>query len=139
MSVTALIVGATVSRVTVLTTVVDLPALSVATTVIVLLPAASVNALLNDPSAPTGTASAVPLLSLTVTVTGLEVISLVVPVTVQAALLVIRPLTGAVTLRVGGTVSILNVTLFCVAALPSLSAASTLMVWLPSARAAVGV
>ena len=89
-----------------------LPAESVATTVIVLLPDANVRALLKDPSEPTVTASADPLLSLTVTVTGLDVMSLVVPDTVQAALLVIRPLTGAVTLNVGGTVSILKVTDF---------------------------
>ena len=112
MRVTDLIVGAVVSRVTVRVTVLLLPALSVATMVIVLLPEASVRDLLKEPSAPTVTASADPLLSLIVTVTGLDVISLVVPVTVQAALLVIRPATGAVTDNVGGTVSTLNVTVF---------------------------
>jgi hypothetical protein len=83
--VTALITGAVVSSVTVLVTVVDLPAESVATTVIVLLPVAKVSALLNEPSAPTVTDSAVPEFNLIVTVTGLEVASFVVPFTVIAA------------------------------------------------------
>lgn len=96
MIVTSVILGGVVSRVTVLVTVVCLPALSVATTVIVLEPAASVRALLNVPSAFTVTASAAPLFSLMVTVHGLDVTSFVVPDTVQAALFVIRPFAGLV-------------------------------------------
>jgi hypothetical protein len=80
--VTDLITGATVSRVTVLVTVVVLPAESFATTVIVLLPDASVRVLLKDPSVPTVTDSAVPEFNLIVTVTGLDVASFVVPFTV---------------------------------------------------------
>lgn len=137
--VTAEITGAAVSRVTVLVTVVDLPALSVDTMVIVFAPLASVSTLLKVPSALTVTAAALPLLSLTVTVHGLDVASLVVPDTVQDALFVIRLLVGLVTDRVGGTVSTLKVTDFWVAALPSKSFASILIVWLPSARADVGV
>ena len=132
-----MITGAVVSTVTVLVTVVVLPAESFATTVMV--PVTSVSALLKVPSDPTVTVSAVPLFSLTVTVTGLEVASLVVPVTVTAVLLVTSLSAGAVIESVGGTVSILNVTVFCVAAFPSKSDASILIVWLPSARAVVGV
>lgn len=84
-----MITGAPVSSVTVLVTVVDLPALSVATTVIVFVPFARVRSLVNEPSLPTVTDSAVPLLSLIVTLTGLEVTSFVVPLTVQADLFVI--------------------------------------------------
>jgi hypothetical protein len=132
--VTDLITGAVVSTVTVLVTVVVLPAESFATTVMVFVPVTSVSALLKVPSDPTVTVSAVPLFSLTVTVTGLEVASLVVPVTVTAVLLVTSLSAGAVIESVGGTVSILNVTVFCVAAFPSKSDASILIVWLPSAR-----
>ena len=64
------------------------------------------------PSDPTVTFSAEPLLSLTVTLTGLDVVSLVVPVTVHAAWLVTRPSAGDVIDSVGGTVSILKVTDF---------------------------
>ena len=71
--VTDLITGAVVSTVTVLVTVVVLPAESFATTVMVFVPVTSVSALLKVPSDPTVTVSAVPLFSLTVTVTGLEV------------------------------------------------------------------
>jgi hypothetical protein len=117
--VTDLMVGAVVSSVTVLVTVVDLPALSVATMVIVFEPVASVSALLKEPSEPTVTLAAVPLFSLTVTVTGLDVTSLVVPFTVSEELFVTRPFVGLDTDNVGGVVSILNVTLFCVAAFPS--------------------
>ena len=56
-----MITGAPVSSVTVLVTVVDLPALSVATTVIVFVPFARVRSLVNEPSLPTVTDSAVPL------------------------------------------------------------------------------
>ena len=84
-STTSVILGAVVSRMTVLVTVACFPALSVATTVIVLVPAAKVNALLKVPSSFTVTASALPLLSLMVTVHGLDVTSLVLPATVQAA------------------------------------------------------
>lgn len=83
--VTLLITGADVSSLTVLVTVVVLPAESVATTVIVLVPATRVRALLKFPSEPTVTLSATPLLSLIVTLTGLDVASLVVPLTVNAA------------------------------------------------------
>ena len=116
---TLTIVGAPVSSFTVRVTVVDLPALSVATIVIVLVPSASVNVLLKDPSEATVTLSAEPELRLMVSVTGLEVASFVLPVTVHVLLFVTYPSTGAVIFSVGGTVSILNVTLFCVAALPS--------------------
>lgn len=68
-----MITGAVVSTVTVLVTVVVLPAESFATTVMVFVPVTSVSALLKVPSDPTVTVSAVPLFSLTVTVTGLEV------------------------------------------------------------------
>ena len=107
-----MITGAVVSTVTVLVTVVVLPAESFATTVMVFVPVTSVSALLKVPSDPTVTVSAVPLFSLTVTVTGLEVASLVVPVTVTAVLLVTSLSAGAVIESVGGTVSILNVTVF---------------------------
>ena len=110
--VTLLITGAEVSSLTVLVTVVDLPAESVATIVIVLLPSVSVRTLEKPPSDPTVTFSAEPLLSLTVTLTGLDVVSLVVRVTVHAAWLVTRPSAGDVIDSVGGTVSILKVTDF---------------------------
>ena len=77
--VTALIAGALVSSFTVLVTVVLFPALSVATIVIVLEPSTSVTTLDQEPLEATVAASALPLLSLTVTDTGLEVRSLVVP------------------------------------------------------------
>ena len=80
-----MITGAEVSSLTVLVTVVVLPAESVATIVIVLLPSVRVSALEKLPSDPTVTLSAEPLLSLTVTLTGLDVASLVVPLTVHAA------------------------------------------------------
>lgn len=107
-----MITGAEVSSFTVLVTVVDLPAESVATIVIVLLPSVSVRTLEKPPSVPTITLSAEPLLSLTVTLTGLDVVSLVVPVTVHAAWLVTRPSAGDVIDSIGGTVSILKVTDF---------------------------
>ena len=107
-----MITGAEVSSFTVLVTVVDLPAESVATIVIVLLPSVSVRTLEKPPSDPTVTFSAEPLLSLTVTLTGLDVVSLVVPVTVHAAWLVTRPSAGDVIDSIGGTVSILKVTDF---------------------------
>ena len=117
--VTDLITGAVVSNLTVLVTVVLFPALSVAVIVIVLVPLASVNTLLNDPSDSTVTDSAVPLFSLIVTVTGLLVTSLVTPFTVSDAVLVTNPSTGEDILSVGGTVSILNVILLVDAAFPS--------------------
>ena len=94
--------------------VVVLPALSFATIVIVFEPADNVTVVLNAPLLPTVTA-----LPLTVTVTGEDVASLVVPDTVIVFLFVTYPSDGELMLRVGGTVSILNVTDFCVAALPS--------------------
>lgn len=114
-----MITGAPVSSVTVLVTVVDLPALSVATTVIVFVPFARVRSLVNEPSLPTVTDSAVPLLSLIVTLTGLEVTSFVVPLTVQADLFVISLSAGLERVSVGGTVSTLNVVEFVAAAFPS--------------------
>ena len=80
--------------------VVVLPALSFATILIVFVPADNVAVVLNAPLLPT------------VTVTGDEVASLVVPDTVIVLLLVTYPSDGEVTLSVGGTVSILNVTDF---------------------------
>ena len=82
--------------------------------VIVLLPSVSVTSLLKEPPVPTVTA--VPL---TVTVTGLLVASSVVPVTVTVDLFVTSPATGAEMDNVGGIVSTVNVTDFCVAAFPS--------------------
>lgn len=114
-----MITGAAVSSVTVLVTVVDLPALSVATTVIVFVPFASVRSLLNVPLDATVTASAVPELSLIVTLTGLDVTSFVVPLTVQADLFVISLSAGLERVSVGGTVSTLNVVEFVAAAFPS--------------------
>lgn len=76
-----LIVGAVVSRVTLRVTVVVLPALSFATTVIVLEPLTSVISFKNVPSELTATA--VPL---TVTVTGLDVASSVLPDTTRVDL-----------------------------------------------------
>ena len=99
---------------TVLVMVVVLPALSFATIVIVFEPADNVTVVLNAPLLPTVTG--VPLI---ITVTGDDVASLVVPATVIVLLLVTYPSDGEATLNVGGTVSILNVTDFCVAALPS--------------------
>ena len=90
------------------------PALSVATIVIVLEPSTRLTVVENVPSA--WTVAVVPL---TFRDTGLEVMSLVLPVTGQAVFLVTSLSVGAVTFRVGGTVSILNVTLLCVAALSS--------------------
>lgn len=109
---TDLIAGGVVSKTTVLVIVVDLPALSVDTTAIVFVPWANVRTLLKDPSSPTVTCSAAPLLSLTVTLHGLDVISFVVPATVQEALFVIRPSTGEEIDNTGGTVSTLNTTVF---------------------------
>lgn len=99
---------------TVLVIVVVFPALSFAMTVIVLFPDVNVTSVLNVPLLPTVTA-----LPLTVTVTGEDVASLVVPDTVIVFLFVTYPSDGELMLRVGGTVSILNVTDFCEAALPS--------------------
>ena len=93
-------------------TVVVLPAASLATTAMVLLPTTSVRSLLKLPSLPTVTAVAAPLLSFTVTVTGLDVLSLVVPLTVIAVLLVTSLSDGALIDRVGGTVSTVQVTDF---------------------------
>lgn len=107
------------SSFTVLVTVVLFPALSVATTVMVLVPSVRVITLDQEPSEATVAASALPLFNLTVTDTGLDVASFVVPRTVQEAWLVTRPSVGDVTESVGGTVSILNETLFCAAAFPS--------------------
>ena len=107
------------SSFTVLVTVVLFPALSVATTVMVLVPSVRVITLDQEPSEATDAASAQPLYSMTVTDTGLDVASFVVPRTVQEAWLVTRPSVGDVTESVGGTVSILNETLFCAAAFPS--------------------
>ena len=96
-----------------------MPALSVETIVKVLDPAARVNAFEKLPLSLTVTDTAALLLCLMVTVHGLDVTSLVVPDTVQDVLFVTRPLAGVVTDSVGATVSILNVTDFCAAALPS--------------------
>ena len=110
----AVIFGGFGSYLTVLVMVVVLPALSFATILIVFDHADNVTVVLNAPLLPTVTDA-----PLTVTVTGDEVASLVVPDTVIVLLLVTYPSDGEVTLSVGGTVSILNVTDFCVAALPS--------------------
>ena len=104
---TSVIVGAFVSNVTFLVTVVALPALSVATTVIVFEPSVNVTVVEKLPEA--STVTAVPF---TLTVTGDEVASFVVPLTVTVALLVTKPSAGLVTFNVGGTVSTLNVTDF---------------------------
>ena len=90
-NVTDLMTGALVSSFTVLVTVVLFPALSVATTVMVLVPSVRVITLDQEPSEATVAASALPLFSLTVTDTGLDVASFVVPRTVQEAWLVTRP------------------------------------------------
>ena len=111
--------GAPVSRVTLRVTVVVLPALSFATTVIVLEPLTSVISFENVPSELTATA--VPL---TVTVTGLDVTSSVLPDTTRMDLFVISPSAGFVSVSVGGIVSIVNVTVLAVAAFPSKSDAS---------------
>ena len=131
---TSVIVGAFVSNVTFLVTVVALPALSVATTVIVFEPSVNVTVVEKLPEA--STVTAVPF---TLTVTGDEVASFVVPLTVTVALLVTKPSSGLVTFNVGGTVSTLNVTDFWVAALPSLSDAANLTVCEPSLKAVAGV
>ena len=122
------ITGAPVSSVTVRVTVVLFPAASVATTVMVFAPAARVSCFVKEPFSATATYSAAPLFSLTVTVTGLDVASFVVPDTVHEELFVTESSAGAVTESVGGMVSTLKVTVFCVAALPSLSEASTFIV-----------
>ena len=64
------------SSFTVLVTVVLFPALSVATTVMVLVPSVRVITLDQEPSEATVAASTLPLFSLTVTDTGLDVASL---------------------------------------------------------------
>ena len=110
----AVIFGGFGSYLTVLVMVVVLPALSFATIVIVFEPADNVTVVLNAPFL--STVTGVPLI---ITVTGDDVASLVVPATVIVLLLVTYPSDGEATLNVGGTVSILNVTDFCVAALPS--------------------
>ena len=96
------------SNVTVRVTVVVFPALSFATTIIVFVPDVRVSVLLKLPSFPTETVSAVPELSLTVTVTGLDVTSFVVPFTVQDATFVTSLSAGLESVNVGGTVSTLN-------------------------------
>ena len=83
--VTSPIIGATVSSITLLVTVVALPALSVDTIVIVLVPSTSVIFLLNEPFAFTVTAWAEAVFNFIVTEHGLEVVSFVVPDTVQFA------------------------------------------------------
>ena len=93
--------GAPVSRVTLRVTVVVLPALSVATTVIVLEPLTRVISLLNEPSELTATDA-----PFTVTVTGLDVTSSVLPDTTRAASFVISSSAGFVRVSVGGIVSI---------------------------------
>ena len=118
---------------------VDLPAWSVEVTTMTLAPFARVMALLKDPLDSTVTAPWSWLFSWTVTVTGELVASLVVPVTVMDALLVISPSVGLVTFREGATVSTVKVVDFCSAALPSLSLASTVTVWLPSPMGEAGV
>ena len=122
------ITGADVFNVTVLVIVVCFPALSVAVMVIVLIPCTNVSCLLKFPLSSTTTFSAFPLLSFTVTLTGLDVASFVLPVTVIELLFVTSPSAGLVIVNVGGTVSTLNVTDFCAAAFPSKSDASTLIV-----------
>lgn len=87
LSVTALITGAFVSRVTVRLTVVLLPALSVETISIVFAPSLSVRVVLNAPLLPTSTFCFAPPLRTTVTVQGLDVLSLVVPATVTVVVL----------------------------------------------------
>lgn len=91
-----------------------MPALSVATTVIVLEPLTRVISLLNEPSELTVTDA-----PLTVTVTGLDVTSSVLPDTTRAALFVISPSTGFVRVSVGGIVSTVNETVLALAAFPS--------------------
>lgn len=88
-------------------TVVVLPAPSFATIVIVLEPSFKVISFENVPSSYTVTA-----LPLIVSVTGLDVASFVVPATVTVVLFVMSLSTGLVTDNSGGTVSILNETLF---------------------------
>lgn len=92
-----------------------MPALSVATTVIVLEPLTRVISLLNEPSELTVTDA-----PLTVTVTGLDVTSSVLPDTTRAALFVISPSTGFVRVSVGGIVSTVNETVLMVYMLPFL-------------------
>ena len=122
--------GAPVSRVTCLVTVVLFPAESVATIVIVFSPSDNVICVVQLPFFCTVTG-----VSLTFNITGLDVASLVVPDTVRFLLFVTRFSDGLVTFNVGGTVSILIDIDFCVAAFPSLSLASNLIVWLPSPNA----
>ena len=72
-------------------------------------------------------------------VTGLDVESFVLPATVTEVVAVISPFVGAVILRVGGTVSTLNVLVTVVASFPSLSLAVIVIVCDPSESADVGV
>ena len=88
-------------------TVVVLPAPSFATTVMVFEPSFRVISFEKVPSSYTVTA-----LPLIVSVTGLDVASFVVPATVTVVLFVTSLFTGLVTDNSGGTVSILNETLF---------------------------
>lgn len=86
--------GTEVSSVTVLVTLLLLPAASVAVTTMVLEPLAKVTALVKLPLPPTLSAPWSTLLSRTVTVTGLDVASLVTPLTFSAAAVVISPIVG---------------------------------------------
>ena len=88
--------GTEVSSVTVLVTLLLLPAASVAVTTMVLEPLAKVTALVKLPLPPTLTAPWSTPLSRTVTVTGLDVASLVTPLTFSAEAAVISPSVGAV-------------------------------------------
>ena len=98
LSVTALITGVFVSRVTVRLTVVLLLALSVEIISIVFTPSLSVRVVLNAPLLPTSTFYFVPPLRATVTVQGLDVLSLVVPATVTGMVFVTKLFAGLVIL-----------------------------------------
>ena len=134
MIVTLLISGIAEFLVTCLTTVVVLPAASVATIVIVFSPSVNVTVVLNEPLDATVT-----LVPLTFTVVGDDVISFVVPATVTVLAAVINPSAGEVMFNVGGTVSAEYVVDFSSAAFPSLSLALILTVCDPSERAEDGV
>ena len=95
------------------------PLESVATTLMVLVPLLNETDLENEPSALTVTAPTSVPLTLIAMVVGLLVVSLVLPDTVTLLTLVFNPSEGAVTFRVGGTVSMVNVELATLDLLPS--------------------
>ncbi len=119
----ALNIGAAVSRVTVLVTVVALPELSVDTIVMTLLPSTKDLVVLKLPSE--ATVTAVPF---TVRVTGFEVTSEVVPLIVTVDWFVIKSSAGDKMVNTGGTVSIVIATLTAVAEFPSLFSALIVIV-----------